>query len=101
MDRIEERLERLLDMQECVTLYTVYAGGSAQVTTKARDALRSEIAADWRAWWRVRAELVELLERIDPVLEQAGVDFELRDSHSIALARLRIASTLARVKGES
>ena len=72
MDRIDELLVRLIDEQDTATFHQCMRSPNRAVAdldrSKAlirRDALRDEIAADWRAREALVAELVEALEEVE------------------------------------
>jgi len=80
MDRIEERLGQLIDEQHGVTVMLSQKARNKYI--QRRDALRNEIAADWRA-------MVEALEK---VISRVYLPEEWEQD---------VVDVLARVKGES
>lgn len=112
MDRIEERLVQLEMLQrDAVNKFIVgmIEGGRNTDLKKAfarRDALRSDIAADWRAREELVTELVEALKVAHDAIKSLpiGCMGEGRDGELVWPIRDEvldgICATLARVKGE-
>jgi len=107
MDRIDELLVRLIDEQDTATFHQCMQSPNRAVAdldrSKAlirRDALRDEIAADWRAREALVAELVEALEGME---QWTRFNWKLLRNEGLVPPEATVRAmqaTLARVKGE-
>ena len=72
MSGIEERLLSLIDEQDSVTHYNIN-GGSLMLRhhQERRDALRSEIAADWNEAFSLLEDLLGMIDVESPTTDRA------------------------------
>ena len=112
MDRIDELLVRLIDEQDTATFHQCMRSPNRAVAdldrSKAlirRDALRDEIAADWRAMAEALEEAKEQIRHdYESEAELRAIGAELGVSEWEAFMPIvwhKLNATLARVKGES
>ena len=99
---IEERLGQLIDEQHGVTVMLSQKARNKYI--QRRDALRNEIAADWREREELAAELVEALKRVRAVIGERGrtnknIYVSMPGECTLLIDHIA-KNALARVKGE-